>query len=51
MAGPITLQQFPSRVSGFFLNYSSVREIEVRHTLVATIHRVLQLGVLAYVFL
>ncbi|CAF1495836.1 unnamed protein product [Adineta steineri] len=51
MVTGIIAYRFPSRVLGFFFNYSSVREIEVRNTFVALVHRILQFTVLAYIFL
>jgi len=45
------LQKFPSKLFGLFVNYSSIREIEVRNTFVGVIHRILQFIILAYIFL
>jgi hypothetical protein len=48
----ITLfHQFPSKCLGLFVNYSSIRKIEVPNTFVAVLHRMLQFILLAYIFL
>jgi hypothetical protein len=44
------LNRFSSKCLNLFLNYSSNREVQIPNTFIATIHRILQLIVLGYIF-
>jgi hypothetical protein len=45
------LNRFSSKGLTLFLNYSTTREVQIPNTIIATVHRILQLIVLGYIFL